>query len=100
MAMLIRNQTTSAPEDIPFTELCTASTMRWPIEQCFKEGKDQIGMDHYEHRSWPAWHRHMIYVFLALNFLLRLRIRFKKNSFSDTATGSHIDCSHVTAQIN
>ena len=90
----------NAPEDIPFTELCTASTMRWPIEQCFKEGKDQIGMDHYEHRSWPAWHRHMIYVFLALNFLLRLRIRFKKNSFSDTATGSHIDCSHVTAQIN
>lgn len=68
----------NAPEDIPFSELCTASTMRWPIEQCFKEGKDQIGMDHYEHRSWPAWHRHMIYVFLALHFLLRLRIRFKK----------------------
>ncbi len=68
----------NAPEDIPFSELCKASTMRWPIEQCFKEGKDQIGMDHYEHRSWPAWHRHMIYVFLALHFLLRLRIRFKK----------------------
>jgi len=68
----------NAPEDIPFPELCKASTMRWPIEQCFKEGKDQIGMDHYEHRSWPAWHRHMIYVFLALHFLLRLRIRFKK----------------------
>lgn len=68
----------NAPEDISFSELCKASTMRWPIEQCFKEGKDQIGMDHYEHRSWPAWHRHMIYVFLALHFLLRLRIRFKK----------------------
>ena len=68
----------NAPADIPFSELCTASTMRWPIEQCFKEGKGQIGMDHYEHRSWPAWHRHMIYVFLALHFLLRLRIRFKK----------------------
>jgi len=68
----------NAPEDIPFSELCKASTMRWPIEQCFKEGKDQIGMDHYEHRSWPAWHRHMIYVFLALHFLLRLRIKLKK----------------------
>jgi len=90
----------NAPEDIPFTELCTASTMRWPIEQCFKEGKDQIGMDHYEHRSWPAWHRHMVYAFLALNFLLRLRIRLKKNSLFDTATGSHIGCSHVTDSIN
>jgi SRSO17 transposase len=68
----------NAPEDIAFSQLCMASTMRWPIEQCFKEGKDQIGMDHYEHRSWPAWHRHMIYVFLALHFLLRLRLRFKK----------------------
>jgi SRSO17 transposase len=68
----------NAPEDMPFSELCEASTMRWPIEQCFREGKDQIGMDHYEHRSWPAWHRHMIYVFLALHFLLRLRIHLKK----------------------
>jgi len=39
-------------------------------------------MDRYEHRSWPAWHRHMIYVFLALHFLLRLRIKFKKNSLA------------------
>jgi hypothetical protein len=36
-------------------------------------------MDHYEHRSWPAWHRHMIYVFLALHFLTRLRIGLKKS---------------------
>lgn len=70
----------NAPENTPFEELCRASTLRWPIEQCFKEGKDQIGMDHYEHRSWPAWHRHMIFVFLALNLFLRLRIKFKKKT--------------------
>jgi SRSO17 transposase len=68
----------NAPKDLPFQELITASTMRWPIEQCFQEGKDQVGMDYYEHRSWPAWHRHMSYVFLALHFLLRLRLLFKK----------------------
>jgi SRSO17 transposase len=44
-------------------------------------------MNQYEHRSWPAWHRHMIYVFLALHFLLRLRLRFKKNSDADAAAG-------------
>ena len=53
--------------------------LRWPIEQCFEEGKGQIGMDHYEHRSWPAWHRHMAYVFLGLHFLFCLRLRFKKS---------------------
>ena len=37
-----------------------------------------LGMDHYEHRSWPVWHRHMIYVVLAQHFLFRVRDRLKK----------------------
>jgi SRSO17 transposase len=78
----------NAPKELPFKELIKASTLRWPIEQCFQEGKDQVGMDYYEHRSWPAWHRHMTYVFLALHFLLRLRLLFKKNTVIDTAFGS------------
>ena len=61
--------------------------MRWPIEQCFQEGKGQVGMDCYENRSWPAWHRHMTYVFLALHFMLRMRLRFKKNAFADDSLG-------------
>jgi len=68
----------NAPADTSFEELCKASAMRWPIEQCFEEGKSHLGMDAYEHRSWPAWHRHMIYVMLAQQFLFRLRQRFKK----------------------
>ena len=84
----------NAPKNMPLSEMCKASVMRWPIEQCFEEGKDQLGMDHYEHRSWPAWHRHMICVFLALHFLLRLRIRFKKKS------GPHITASTEINSIN
>ena len=53
---------------------------RYPIEQCFKDGKKNLGMDHYEHRSWIAWYRHMSYVFLGMLFLLKLRLLFKKNS--------------------
>ena len=74
----IKYAISNAPKQISFSELIKASTMRWPIEQCFQEGKDQVGMDYYEHRSWPAWHRHMTYVFLALHFLLRLRLKLKK----------------------
>lgn len=68
----------NAPKSISFRKLKRAATLRWPIEQCFQEGKEQLGMDHYEHRSWPGWHRHMLFVFLAQLFLLRLRDRFKK----------------------
>jgi len=78
----------NAPADTPLAELCRAATLRWPIEQCFQDGKSQVGMDHYEHRSWPAWHRHMLYVCLALHFLLRLRLRFKKNAGPDPPAGA------------
>jgi SRSO17 transposase len=70
----------NAPTDIPKEQLKRAVTMRWPIEQCFEDGKKYVGMDHYEHRGWPAWHRHMTYVILALLFLLTLRFKLKKNS--------------------
>jgi SRSO17 transposase len=81
----------NAPEAMPMPELCEAATMRWPIEQCFQDGKSEVGMDKYEHRSWPAWHRHMLYVFLALQFLLRLRLRLKKSSGADVTAGSDAD---------
>ena len=70
----------NAPRRIKFQELVKASNMRWPIEQCFQEGKSYLGMGNYEHRSWPAWHRHMIFVFLGLHFLLRMRLRYKKKA--------------------
>jgi SRSO17 transposase len=78
----------NAPADTPVAALCRAATLRWPIEQCFQDGKSQVGMDHYEHRSWPAWHRHMLYVCVALHFLLRLRLQFKKNAGLDTAASA------------
>jgi SRSO17 transposase len=90
----------NAPKNMPFSEMCEASIMRWPIEQCFEEGKDQLGMNHYEHRSWPAWHRHMIYVLLALNFLLRLRIRFKKNSGLDPSPSKEASGRNLYPSLN
>jgi SRSO17 transposase len=90
----------NAPIDMPLTEMCKASIMRWPIEQCFEEGKGQLGMDHYEHRSWPAWHRHMIYVFLGLHFMLRLRIQFKKNSGPHSATSTKVNCRSLASSVS
>ncbi len=90
----------NAPETMPLSELCEAATMRWPIEQCFQDGKSEVGMDQYEHRSWPAWHRHMLYVFLALQFLLRLRLRLKKSSSSDAAPGTNTDYGRAAMSNN
>lgn len=77
----------NAPQNTPLEEMIRVSGLRWPIEQCFQEGKSEIGMDHYEHRSWNAWHRHMTFVFLAQLFLIRMRLRFKKKSSDHIAAG-------------
>lgn len=82
----IKYALSNAPATTPMTEFVRVSAARWPIERCFEEDKSELGLDHYEHRSWPAWHRHMRLVFLAQLFLLRLRRKYKKSPGADLAS--------------
>jgi SRSO17 transposase len=50
--------------------------LRWSIEQCFKECKEYLGMDHYESRSWIGWHRHMLLCLIAHLFVIKLRLEY------------------------
>ncbi len=70
----------NAPAETPLIEFVRISGMRWPIELIFKEDKGEIGLDHYETRSWLGWHHHMLLVALAHHFLVRLRVRFHDKS--------------------
>lgn len=72
----IKYSFSNAPSDISISELDKAALMRWPIEQSFENAKSHLGMDEYEHRSWPAWHRHMLYVMLAMLFLLSVQYEY------------------------
>lgn len=54
---------------------------RHTIEECFQRAKSDLGMDHYEVRSWVGWHHHITMVLLALWFLERERIK-RRRSFS------------------
>lgn len=96
----LRYALSNAPKSISFGKLTRAATLRWPIEQCFEEGKEQLGMDHYEHRSWPGWHRHMVFVFLAQLFLLRLRDKFKKKPNVDSCSGAAVSRSGSGGRSN
>lgn len=73
--LLHRYFLTNAPADCPRAELAQLSGARWPIEVAFEEAKGELGMDHYEVRTWRGWHHHMTQTFLAHQFLLRLRLR-------------------------
>jgi SRSO17 transposase len=69
----------NAPSHCSLQELIRVSGLRWPIETTLQEAKGEVGMDHYEVRTWLGWHHHMFQSFLAHLFLIRLRILFKKN---------------------
>ena len=68
----------NAPAETPLAELVRVSGLRWPIECCFEESKSELGLDHYEVRSWPGWHHHMTLVLLAHHFLVRLQQRLNQ----------------------
>jgi SRSO17 transposase len=60
----------NAPADEPLDELVRAHSERHRIEEMFAEGNGEVGLDHYEVRSWIGWHHHMTLSLLALWFLV------------------------------
>lgn len=46
---------------------------RWPVESCFREAKEELGMDHYEVRGWRCVHRHFFVTQLSQLFCARVR---------------------------
>jgi SRSO17 transposase len=48
---------------------------RWAIEQQYQELKDELGLDHFEGRSFPGWHRHVVLTALAYAWLQHERRR-------------------------
>jgi SRSO17 transposase len=67
----------NAPTEIKLATFAWVSGMRWPIETCFEEGKQDLGLGDYQVRSWTGWHHHMTLCILAHFFLVRLQIRLK-----------------------
>jgi SRSO17 transposase len=68
----------NAPVGIAPGTLADMSSQRWPIETIFEEAKGEVGMDHYETRTWAGWHHHMAQTFLAHHFLMQVRAQLKK----------------------
>jgi len=56
----------------PGTDLLTmvrVAGMRWMVEECFEAAKGEVGLDHYEVRSWHGWCRHVTLAMTAHAFL-------------------------------
>lgn len=53
---------------------------RWSVESCFRESKEELGMDHYEVRGWGCVHRHFYVTQLSHLFCARVRQAWDKTN--------------------
>jgi SRSO17 transposase len=74
----------NAPREEALAELVRVHSERHRVEEVLQEGKGEVGLGHYEVRSWVGWHHHMTLSLLALWFLTWERRRVgKKNAGLD-----------------
>jgi SRSO17 transposase len=60
-------------EGTPLEKLAKVAGSRWRVEIGFEEAKGEVGLAHYEVRSWHGWYRHITLALFAHAFLAALR---------------------------
>ena len=69
---------TNHPADAPLEVLAALIKARWICEQMHQQLKEELGLDHFEGRSWRGLHHHVLLCQLAFAFLQHLRLGGKK----------------------
>jgi SRSO17 transposase len=67
------------PPDVSLETLAALIKARWVCEQLHQQLKDELGLDHFEGRSWRGLHHHALLCQLAFAFLQHLRLGGEKN---------------------
>lgn len=87
----------SNSKGVPVAKLAKAAACRHYIEQSIQTAKGDVGLAEYEVRSWVGWFHHMTLSLLAQFFLVRERVRLKKNTRvdSDTSAVGHVSFDRI-----
>ncbi|TIQ39088.1 MAG: IS701 family transposase [Mesorhizobium sp.] len=63
------------PADTSLKQLAGAIKARWVCEQAHQQLKEELGLDHFEGRSWTGLHRHALMTMIAYAFLQSRRLK-------------------------
>jgi SRSO17 transposase len=66
---------TTLPRRMSKKQIIRILKERWRTEQAYQELKDELGLDHYEGRSFPGWHHHVSVVLCCYAFVIAERMR-------------------------
>ena len=64
----------NVPPDADLKTLAATIKARWVCEQAHQQLKEELGLDHFEGRSWRGLHRHALMAMIAYAFLQHLRL--------------------------
>jgi SRSO17 transposase len=67
------------PENTSHRKIISAIKARWSCEQAHQQLKQELGLDHFEGRSWNGLHHHVLLSMIAFAFLQNQRCEEKKN---------------------
>jgi SRSO17 transposase len=62
------------PADANIKTLAAAIKARWVCEQAHQQLKEELGLDHFEGRSWHGLHRHGLMTMIAYAYLQTRRL--------------------------
>lgn len=80
------------PETTPKRELMRLVKLRWRVERDYQEMKGQVGLDHFEGRTWRGFHHHVTLCAVAHAFLAIQRRLFPPDERAlDAADGAPTD---------
>lgn len=65
---------------VAFAKLVATAKARWRVEQDYRELKDELGLDHFEGRSWQGFHHHVALVTAAFVFLRQEQARLRRHA--------------------
>ena len=86
-----------APEATALATVVQVAGSRWTVERCFEEAKGEVGLDHYEVRSWTGWYRHMTLAMWAYALLTVLRAAHLQTAPLPKKMVPHVTRSSLTA---
>ena len=64
----------SQPAETNLRTLAAIIKARWICEQAHQQMKEELGLDHFEGRSWQGLHRHALMIMIAYAFLQHRRL--------------------------
>ena len=70
------------PPTASLTQIVRLAHQRWAIEQQYQELKTELGLDHFEGRTFPGWHHHVV--------LTATRLQLSPSRTSARAASPHL----------